>query len=412
MFLIKRDYFNKIYIIKGLITALFFSTFIYLAYFNIEYKILNTILALISIYLLLKIERKSLVFTGFFTGIFWFYWIGISFQYYDLNYLAPLIILFLGLLYAAIFYLIALYDKVFFRIFMIFILSYIHPFGFNWFIPELVFIDSFFSTSKEYFAIILVSIVMFISLNNKTKILALIPLYFALLNPNTNTNKDNLSFNISMPQLNVLQDQKWAKKHISSIINNNLKLIDIAIKEKKDLIILPETSFPILLNNDEFLMQELINKSEKIDIILGALYLENKEYYNTTFHFSKGDIKIAKKVILVPFGEEIPLPKFFVDLINDTFYKGAQDYKKAKKPTDFIIKDTKFRNAICYEATSDEIYQNLKGVKYMIASSNNAWFTPSIEPILQKLILKYYSKKYNITIFHSINGSKNYIIRP
>ncbi len=48
----------------------------------------------------------------------------------------------------------------------------------------------------------------------------------------------------------------------------------------------------------------------------------------------------------------------------------------------------------------------------MIATSNNAWFTPSIEPTLQKLLLKYYAKKYDVTIFHSINGSENYTIRP
>ena len=41
MFLVKREYFNKIYIIKGLITALFFSAFIYLTHFGIESKILN-----------------------------------------------------------------------------------------------------------------------------------------------------------------------------------------------------------------------------------------------------------------------------------------------------------------------------------------------------------------------------------
>ena len=137
-----------------------------------------------------------------------------------------------------------------------------------------------------------------------------------------------------------------------------------------------------------------------------------KHYYNVSYHFSKTNVVVAKKVVLVPFGEEIPLPKFFVDLINNTFYNGAEDFKKANKATDFDIKGIKFRNAICYEATSEKIYKELNGLKYMIAISNNAWFTPSTEPILQKLLLQYYAKKYNITIFHSINGSNNYIIRP
>ena len=37
----------------------------------------------------------------------------------------------------------------------------------------------------------------------------------------------------------------------------------------------------------------------------------------------------------------------------------------------------------------------------MIVISNNAWFTPSIEPILQKQLLRYYAKKYGISIYHS-----------
>ena len=96
--------------------------------------------------------------------------------------------------------------------------------------------------------------------------------------------------------------------------------------------------------------------------------------------------------------------------INDLFYNGAKDYEVALKPTTFNIKNEKFRNAICYEATSDEIYKDLDS-KYIIVSSNNAWFTPSIEPTLQKLLLKYYAKKYKVLIYHSTNMSKNMLIK-
>ena len=347
---------------------------------------------------------------GFFIGILWFYWIGISFQYYDLAYLSPLVVIALGLCYGFLFYFISIYDHPIFRIFAISLLSFIEPFGFNWFIPELIFINSYFPTSKVHFILILALVYMFIKLNKKLKILAFIPLF--VIYSDIGEIIDNPKIKISMPQLNISQESKWIKDNQNSIIEKNLQLIDNAIDKKNDLIILPETVFPLLLNKEQFLLSILKEKSKYIDIIAGALYLENRQYYNTSYHFSNEKVEIAKKTVLVPFGEEIPLPKLFVDLINDTFYNGAQDYKKAKDATDFLIKGIKFRNAICYEATSEEIYQNLNDVKYMIAISNNAWFTPSIEPVLQKLLLKYYAKKYNITIFHSINGSPNYIIRP
>jgi len=60
MFLLKRDYSNKNFIIKGFITAILLSSFIYLSYFNIENKILNTILGLLGIYFLLIIPKKAI----------------------------------------------------------------------------------------------------------------------------------------------------------------------------------------------------------------------------------------------------------------------------------------------------------------------------------------------------------------
>jgi len=47
----------------------------------------------------------------------------------------------------------------------------------------------------------------------------------------------------------------------------------------------------------------------------------------------------------------------------------------------------------------------------MIVLSNNGWFTPSIEPILQRLLLQYYSQKYGTTIYHAVNMSDSYVIQ-
>ncbi|MFX4155788.1 apolipoprotein N-acyltransferase, partial [Aliarcobacter butzleri] len=60
----------------------------------------------------------------------------------------------------------------------------------------------------------------------------------------------------------------------------------------------------------------------------------------------------------------------------------------------------------------DTIYENLGDTRYIIMTSNNAWYTPSIEPTLQDLLLKYYSKKYQDTVFHIVNGSPKKIYRP
>ncbi|MDD4328839.1 MAG: apolipoprotein N-acyltransferase [Aliarcobacter sp.] len=410
MFLLKRDYSNKNFIIKGFISSILLSTFIYLSYFNIEIKFLNTIVALFALYFLLIIPKKALFISGFMTGILWCWWMAVSLQYYDLVYLTPVILICIGIVFGVIFYLFALFDRLTFRILAIFAFTFFAPFGFNWMKFELIFIDSYIGIDKLSFILVLISFYFIIKLK-RFKILGIIPLLFALSFPKGHYIQ-NPNAKIYMPQMNVNQNLRWDKRYKPTLEQQNFDEIYYAISQNKDLVILPETAFTTPLNRNEILFQKLKELSTKIDIITGAIYIENDQIYNASYHFSNGVVQVAKKVVLVPFGEEIPFPKFFVDLINKVFYNGAQDYSKASKATDFTIKGEKFRNAICYEATTDKIFENLGDTEYMIAISNNAWFTPSIEPTLQHLLLKYYSKRYDVNIYHIANGSSNRIYRP
>ncbi len=372
MFKFKSEDYTSYIIIKGFIVALLLSSFIYFEYFEITSKFINTLFVLIAYYLLITIDRKSLFFAGFFTGLLWFWWIGYSFIYYDLVYLIPFIVLFFGLAHGLFFWFTAIIDKVLIRIVMLYLLTFFEPFGFNWFKLDLPLINTYFN-------------------NYESK----------LQEPN---------LKIFMPPYSIPQDKKWDKHFVTEVVNTNLENIDNAIKQQYDLVILPETAFPLPLNNQPELIELLKEKSQKIAIVTGALSQKENEYLNSTYHFEDGNYTIANKVVLVPFGEEIPLPKFMVDFINDTFFDGASDYSKASEPTTFTIKGVKFRNAICYEATTDAVYQNLD-TPYVIATSNNAWFTPSTEPTLQKLLLRYYAKKYHALIYHSTNRSQNMIVK-
>jgi apolipoprotein N-acyltransferase len=120
-------------------------------------------------------------------------------------------------------------------------------------------------------------------------------------------------------------------------------------------------------------------------------------------------MQIANKVYLVPFGETTNfLPKFLGKYVNKIFFKDAKDYLVAKKPTYFTIDNQSYKNAICYEATVQEMYQD--NPKSMIAISNNGWYYPSIMPIIQKNMIQFLAKKYKVVIYHSTNKSKSEVI--
>jgi len=386
------------------------SIFIYLDYFSLHVKILDTIFAVLGFYSLLTCNKKIFTWVGFFIGIFWFYWISFSFRYYELIYLIPLVIVGFGLIYSLFFYLIGLISKTpEIRTVFIFLLMFFEPFGFNWFKPELILINSYFSTNIYLFGLFLISINLLVRLKQYWKIFPVI--FLILLSFFNNPQKfEKPSLDIAIANLNLDQNKKWKQKYKQEIINGNFFIINEAIKKGKELVILPESAFPMYLNLEENIIEKLKELSLKITIFTGGLSVRDDKVFNSSFLFQNGDYQIANKVVLVPFGEKIPLPKWAVSLINDWFFNGADDYESAKEPFDFNISGYSFRNAICYEATTNQIYKN--NPKYMIAISNNAWFQPSIEPTLQKLLLKLHAKKYNTIIYHSANSGISGIITP
>ena len=175
------------------------------------------------------------------------------------------------------------------------------------------------------------------------------------------------------------------------------------------MVVLPESAFPLFLNLDPNLLSRLQYLSHKIAIVTGALAYKEGKIYNSTYIFQNGRYIILDKVVLVPFGEEIPLPKPLARLVNHIFFGDASDYDHATTPQIYEIEGIRFTNAICYEATHPLIYQS--PTTYIIAISNNAWFWPSLEPWLQNLIIRYYATIYHKVVYHATNIAKTEVIR-
>jgi len=415
-----RKHFSTFVLTRGLTIALSGSAFIYLDYWGFSFLWLNSILGIFTLYLLLSSNAAVWCVTGFFTGIFWFWWIALSFNHYQMPWAIPIIIFAVGLMYAALFWSIAFAGSVYrskpamigkptlqeliLKSTGLLLFSYIHPFGFDWFKPELVFVESYFGIKKWQFTLILLSLVL--TLWKKQYLY----LFIALLafEPMQIQNIE-LPKKIQIVGTQTTVREKWNKALHPEQFRILFSAIDRAIDTNKTLIIFPESVFPVFLNLSAPLLNTLRGKSKQISIVAGALYWDGKTPRNSTFIFENGDIQIANKVLLVPFGESNPLPDFLSNWVNKIFYDGAVDYKADKHVTDYTIDGKTYRNAICFEATSEKLYEGRP--KNMIVLSNNGWFTPSIEPTLQKLLLQYYSRKYGTTIYHAVNMSASYIVK-
>lgn len=401
-----RPIFNDL--LLAVFTASMFSAFIYFEHFNFTCKLCDSLFAIIALASLLYSSKRVVLFSGFFIGLFWFYWIGYSFKYYGIGtWIEPIITLGFGLIYMLFFGTLSLTKKVYIRAILLFALSYFEPFTFNWMKIELLFVDSYFGTSKLDLALILTALTLPGFFKSSYRYIPLLILAAAVAPAHQELTEPPLK--IKLVATNLGQNEKWDRDNLNNVVNLNLQYIDDAISSGYDVVVLPESAFPLYLNRSPKLLDYLSEKSKEISIITGALITEEGRHFNVTYHFEDGNYTVAKKMVLVPFGEYVPLPKFAQKWVSDTFFDGASDFSVASHPTDFVINGIKFRNAICFEATKDELYANTP--QYMIAISNNGWFLPSIEPTLQKILLKYYSNKYHTVIFHSANRAGTDIIR-
>ena len=386
-------------IINAILIALLFSAFIYFEHWDISLKIVNSAFALLSLYALLTFKRRIVFFSGFFIGLLWFYWVGYSFEYYDFKWMVPIVSLLFAAGYMLIFGTLALTEQVWLRALILLAISFFEPLDFNWMQIELIFIESYFGVEKWQFILLIASLSLYATLKPPMRYISVLPLMLAI--QFTVPQKSPPPIAVKLVSTQMPQELKWRSSMRSHTIENNLASIRQAIDENYDLVILPESVFPLFLNYHPAIEEELRKLSQKIAIITGALYEENGNNYNVSYFFYKGKMQIAKKMILVPFGEYIPLPKFIRSWVNDVFFGGSSDYVAAKHPTDFNIDGVLFRSAVCYEATREELYKD--DPKFVAAMSNNAWFQPSIEPTLQKLLMRYYARRHNTTIYHSAN---------
>ena len=425
-----KDYFTTKNVIEGLNISILLSAFIYIEYFGLLngyiLLIINTFFATLGIYLLLKASPKSWFFTGFFLGVFWIWWIGVSFYYYKMPFLIPIAIFFIGLLYGFIFLftrkisdLLALKiediltikkEKTIYILnaLAILALSYLSIFSFDWLKLRLIFINTIFGIELWQFILIVFAIALFLT-TKKWYILLLVLLTIDFKKPIEY--KPNYLKDIELVSTNIDVRDKWKPQNQDLYTKMALSKISSAIAKDKKLIIFPESILPYFLNLEQERLKKFLKLSNYITIVIGSLYYKGpNNHRNTAYIIKDGDYKIANKVVLVPFGEANPLPKWASGIINKIFFDGAVDYSADKEYTYINALNKKYKVAICYEGTNKKTYQD--NPEFLILLSNNAWFKPSIEPVLQKLLIKYYSKLHKTTIYHSINGSKSYIITP
>lgn len=196
---------------------------------------------------------------------------------------------------------------------------------------------------------------------------------------------------VAVIQADIPQEMKWFDPAWPDILKRYMILTRAAVKEKPDLIIWPETSYPGILWEDTELWEELKDfvRRQKVPLLVGAVTKEAGDYYNSAILLSgQGEaVRQYRKIHLVPFGEYIPLRRLFPFLSRIV---PIADFTPGKEFTLFPFSGAAgaalnhFSVLICFEDTVSGLGSKFSknGAGLFINITNDAWFADTKAPFL------------------------------
>lgn len=179
-------------------------------------------------------------------------------------------------------------------------------------------------------------------------------------------------------QGNIAQDLKWSPDITLHTIELYLEMIK---QSDAQLIVLPETAFPILSTQlDATLKNQLINQAKKVNgnILLGIVdYQANQQtYLNAALTFGVAPTQYYAKNHLVPFGEFIPFKQIFGWIYRDYLNMPMSDMSRGgtdQQP--LTLSNQKVAVNICYEDVfGEEIIRQLPNATLLVNITNDAWY--------------------------------------
>jgi apolipoprotein N-acyltransferase len=200
---------------------------------------------------------------------------------------------------------------------------------------------------------------------------------------------------VGVAQGNISLRQHWDPKAWPFILRDYFALSEQLIKEKSDLIIWPESSYPGSPEEEPGTFEQFKDSvaRTKIPHVIGIVIKEDENYFNSALLFSSNNKKGQRydKLHLVPFGEYIPLRDrlpFLASIVPiDDFIAGKevvlfeapQNQKDKKTQQGFF-----YSVLVCFEDTIPELARACvrKGSNLLVNISNDAWFGDTNEPFL------------------------------
>ena len=225
---------------------------------------------------------------------------------------------------------------------------------------------------------------------------------------------------VSVVQGNIDQSIKWDPRFQAETIRIYADLSGKAALGSPDLIVWPETATPFFFQQIEEKHGEVVAvaRSSKAFLIFGSpsyRRLENRTYYqNSAYLLSPegGIIGRYDKVHLVPYGEYVPLRRFFPFV--EKLAVGIGDFLPGEGFEPLSLDGERAGILICYEAIFPEISRAYRerGATFLVNLTNDAWFGKSSAPYQHLAIAAFRAVENRLFIVRAANTGISAFISP
>jgi len=186
---------------------------------------------------------------------------------------------------------------------------------------------------------------------------------------------------IATIQPNISQNLKWSEESAQDIFKIYSGLTEAAMYTKPDLIVWPETATPYAYL--DIRTTDVLNNLRKheVPMLVGTFDVEDDVWYNAAAFLpsSNAPAEFYRKIKLVPFGEYVPLGKYF-PYLRSLIPFTTEMVPGIAQPV-FTLNDSKvtFATLICFEDAFATLSRRaaLGKARFLINLTNDAWYEKS-----------------------------------
>jgi len=210
-----------------------------------------------------------------------------------------------------------------------------------------------------------------------------------------------------MVQGNIPQGIKWDRRFQRRTTEKYIQLSTRLKPERPDLVVWPETATPFYLFHDEELTEAVLEgvRETGAPFLIGSNAAERRggkiRYFNSAFLVDPEGRRLARydKVHLVPYGEYVPLKRFFPFIGKLVEHVG--DFDHGVRGEILETDNLRLGVQICYEIIFPSLSRTLadNGATLLVNITNDAWYGRTAAPY----------QHFSMAVFRAVENRRSLI---